>query len=133
MLIQADLTERIIGAAMKVHTELGPGLLESTYAACLQYEMEAAALRVEAQVKLPIAYRGLHLDAGYRLDFLVENRVILELKAVERVIPLHKAQLLSYLRLSGLQVGLLLNFNVVHFRQGIVRMVRSPVVRTSFP
>ena len=128
MLIHAELTERIIGAAIKVHTELGPGLLESTYGACLQYEMEAAALRFETQVKLPIAYKGFHLDAGYRLDFLVEKSVILELKAVEQVIPLRRAQLLSYLRLSGLQVGLLLNFNVVHLRQGIVRMVRSRVV-----
>lgn len=126
MLVHAELTERIIGSAIQVHTELGPGLLESTYSACLDYEMGLAALHFERQVGLPVVYRKCHLDAGYRLDFVVEGAVIVELKAVEKIVPLHRAQLLSYLRLSGLTVGLLLNFNVVHYRQGIQRMVHTP-------
>src|SRR3954452_25034951 len=105
MLIHADITERIIGAAITVHTELGPGLLESAYGACLEFEFRAAGLVFEPQVRLPLMYKNAHVDAGYRLDFVVEGVVIVELKAVERVMPLHRAQLLSYLRLSGLPVG----------------------------
>jgi GxxExxY protein len=125
MLVHADVTDRIIRAAIAVHSELGPGLLESAYGACLEYELRAGALRVQSQVRLPVTYRDVLIDAGYRLDFVVEDRVIVELKAVERVIPLHRAQLLSYLRLSGLPVGLLLNFNVIHLRHGIHRMVHT--------
>jgi GxxExxY protein len=123
MLIHTELTERIIGAAITVHSALGAGLLESAYGACLQYEFERAHLAFEPQVRLPVVYGNAHLDAGYRLDFVVEHAVIVELKAVERVLPLHRAQLLSYLRLSQLPVGLLLNFNVVHMRYGIHRMI----------
>jgi len=121
MLVHAELTERIIGAALAVHSALGPGLLESAFGACLQYEFERAGLAFEAQVRLPLVYGSARLDAGYRLDFVIERSVIVELKAV--VLPLHRAQLLSYLRLSRLAVGLLLNFNVVHMRSGIHRMV----------
>ncbi len=123
MLIHTDLTERIIGAAMKVHSELGPGLLESAYDACLQHEFGLAGLPFQSQARLPVVYQGVHVDAGYRLDFIVEGTVIVELKAVEKILPLHRAQLLSYLRLSGRPVGLLLNFNVPHLRHGMVRMV----------
>lgn len=125
MLIHAGITDHIIGAAIKVHAELGPGLLESAYSACLAHEFQRSGLRYEPQVRLPVVYRGMHVDAGYRLDFIVEDTVIVELKAVEVVIPLHRAQLLSYLRLSGLSVGLLLNFNVVRMTQGIHRLVLS--------
>ncbi|MEQ1727354.1 MAG: GxxExxY protein [Vicinamibacterales bacterium] len=128
MLLHSGLTERIIGAALSVHQELAPGLLESAYSACLAHELHRAAVRFETQVRLPIRYRNIHVDAGYRLDFIVEDAVVLELKAVEQVLPVHRAQLLSSLRLSGLSVGLLLNFNVVHLRHGIQRMVLSPRV-----
>jgi GxxExxY protein len=117
------LTGRIIEAAMRVHSALGPGLLESAYEACLLYELRKAGLRVEAQVPLPVVYEDVRLDAGYRLDLVVERRVIVELKAVDAIAPIHHAQLLSYLKLSGLKVGLLLNFHVVHMRDGIKRMV----------
>ena len=126
MLLHSTRTERIIGAALSVHKELGPGLLESAYSACLAHELHRVGVRFETQVRLPLRYRNIHVDAGYRLDFIVENTVVLELKAVEQVLPVHRAQLLSYLRLSGLSVGLLLNFNVVHLRYGIHRMVLSP-------
>lgn len=126
MLLHAHITETVIKAAMRVHSELGPGLLESAYSACLRYEFEQAEIRYEPQVPLPLRYRGVRLDAGYRLDFLVEDTVIVELKAVEAVLPLHRAQLLSYLRLSGRPVGLLLNFNVPRMALGIHRMVLSP-------
>jgi len=126
VLLHSTLTERIIGAALSVHKELGPGLLESAYSACLAHELHRVGVRFETQVRLPLRYRSIHVDAGYRLDFIVENAVVLELKAVEQVLPVHRAQLLSYLRLSGLSVGLLLNFNVVHLRYGIHRMVLSP-------
>jgi GxxExxY protein len=117
------VTARIIEAAMKVHTELGAGLLESTYSACLYYQMSEDGLHFEYQVRLPITYKGLQIDAGYRIDFLVEDCVIVELKAVDRLLPLHLAQVLTYLKLSGHTVGLLLNFNVPHFRDGIRRVV----------
>lgn len=123
MLIHATITDAIIRSAMNVHSELGPGLLESAYGACLAFEFEQAGLRFEPQVPLPLHYRGIRLDAGYRLDFLVEDVVIVELKAVEAVLPLHRAQLLSYLRLSKRPVGLLLNFNVARMALGIHRMV----------
>ncbi len=118
-----DCTGEIIGAAMAVHRELGPGLLESTYEACLFYELEQRGLRVEKQRKLPVCYRGVQLDCGYRIDLLVENSVIVELKAVEKLEPIHEAQLLSYLKLSGIKVGLLINFNVEVLKDGIKRRV----------
>ncbi len=124
------ITGIIIDAAMKVHSALGPGLLESAYEACLKYELTKIGLSVVCQISLPVMYDGIRIDAGYRVDMIVENEIILELKAVEKVIPIHEAQLLSYLKLSNKQVGLLLNFNVLHMKEGITRIVngyrRSP-------
>ena len=117
------LTREIIGAAIAVHKALGPGLLESAYESCLAFELQARGIRFERQRELPIVYRGHKIDCSYRLDFLIEERVILELKAVEKLEPLHQAQLLTYLRLSGKRVGLLLNFNTPYLRDGIKRMV----------
>ena len=110
---------------MRVHTALGPGMLESTYEICLVYELRKRKVDVQTQVGLPVVYDGIKLDAGYRIDLLVENEIVVELKAIEKVLPIHEAQLLSYLKLSGRQVGLLLNFNVVHFRNGIKRLVNN--------
>lgn len=118
-----EITRSIIGAAMKVHSALGPGLLESAYQACLLFELHGAGLKAEAQVPLPVIYRQVKLDLGYRLDLLVEDSVIVELKSVEAIEPVHKAQLLSYLKLSGKHVGLIINFNVVHLKDGIKRLV----------
>jgi GxxExxY protein len=119
------VTEKIIGAAMKVRTALGPGLLESAYEACLAYELTAAGLAVERQRKLPIIYGELKLEEGYRIDLLVENLVVVELKAVEQLREVHEAQLLSYLRLSAREVGLLINFHVPHLREGIRRVINT--------
>jgi GxxExxY protein len=118
---QKDLTEKIIGAAIEVHRHLGPGLLESVYEACLAHELAVLGLYIARQQSLPISYKGLQLDMAYRLDLVVENLVLLELKSVERVEPIHEAQLLTYLRLARLPVGLIINFNVHLLRQGIKR------------
>jgi len=115
----------IVNAAMKVHSALGPGLLESTYEACLLHELSQLGLKVATQVSLPVAYDGIKIDVGYRVDLLVEDAVIVELKAVETLLPIHQAQLLSYLKLSGKRVGLLINFNVLHLKNGIKRMVNN--------
>ncbi|HEU5234071.1 MAG TPA: GxxExxY protein [Terriglobales bacterium] len=120
-----DLSYEIIKAALKVHSNLGLGLLESTYEACLLYELEKVRFRVAAQVPLPVIYDSVKLDVGYRIDLLVEDLVILELKAIECVQPIHKAQLLSYLRLSKKSLGLLINFNVPHLREGIHRVLNG--------
>lgn len=120
-----DVTETIIGAAISVHKELGPGLLESAYEACLVYELAERKLKIERQKGLPVVYRGVHLDCGYRIDLLVENQVVVEIKAVERLEPIHEAQLLSYLKLSGCEVGLLINFNVNVLKAGIRRFVNK--------
>ncbi len=117
------ITEAVIGAAMAVHRELGPGLLESAYEACLAFELVERGLSVERQKALPVKYRGVNVDCGYRIDLLVEGKVIIELKAVERLEPIHEAQLLSYLKLSGCKVGLLINFNVKVLKSGIRRLV----------
>jgi GxxExxY protein len=117
------LTNRILGGAINVHSALGPGLLESAYRLCLHQELMLAGLRVELEWPLPLTYRGLRLDAGYRIDLRVEEQVIVELKSVKAILPVHEAQLLSYLKLSGCEVGLLINFNVVHLRDGIIRRV----------
>jgi GxxExxY protein len=120
-------TERIerqcLDAAFKVHSALGPGLLESVYERVLSYELMSRELTVENQKVLPLCYNGILLDSGLRLDILVENDIIIELKAVEKMIPLYEAQLLSYLKLSGLRLGYLINFNVVHLKDGIQRRV----------
>ena len=119
------VTDIVIGAAIALHRELGPGLLESTYEACLVYELTERGVAVERQKSLPVNYRGVRIDCGYRIDLLVGNEVVVELKAVEGVMPIHEAQLLTYLRLSGLHVGLLLNFNVLLMKDGIRRMVHE--------
>ncbi len=117
------LSEKIIGAAIRVHRELGPGLLESAYEACLFFELNSQGLKVERQKALPVVYRDVHLDCGYRIDLLVADKIIIELKAVAAVEPIHKAQVLSYLKLSGCHMGLLINFNVKLLKSGIHRMV----------
>ena len=116
-----NLTFDIIGCALKVHTALGPGLLESTYETCLAYEVIEAGFKIETQKALPVIYKEVKLDAGYRIDILVENKVIIELKAVEAICDIHVAQLLTYLKLSGVKIGLLINFNVKDLKQGIKR------------
>jgi len=118
-----EISEKIIGGAIQVHRTLGPGLLESTYEACLKYELEKRGLKVRSQVGLPVIYDGMKIDLGYRLDILVEDAVIVELKAVTAVTPLHEAQLLSYLKLSGKHLGLLINFNVMLLKDGIKRRI----------
>ena len=118
-----NLTRQIIGAAMRVHTLLGPGLLESAYHACLVHELRKQGLRVESQVGLPVIYDGEKIDLGYRIDLIVCDAVIVEIKCVDAINPVHKSQLLSYMRLSGRQIGLLINFHVEHLRDGIRRMV----------
>jgi len=118
-----EVSGKIIGAAMKVHSALGPGLLESAYEACLHYELKKIGLRSETQVSLPVFYDSVKIDIGYRLDILVEDSVIVELKAVEKILPIHEAQLLSYLKMSGKKLGLILNFNVLKLKDGIIRRV----------
>jgi len=118
-------TEAIIGAAMDVHRALGPGLLESAYEACLVYQLREQGLKVEHQKPLPVTYQEVKLDCGYRIDLLVADKVIVEVKSVERLAPIHEAQLLSYLRLSGCPVGLLINFNVRVLKDGIRRRVNA--------
>jgi GxxExxY protein len=117
------VTSHIIGAAMRVHTALGPGLLESAYHACLMHEIRRSGLRVDSQVGLPVIYEGEKIDLGYRIDLIVADSVIVEIKCVEAINPVHRAQLLSYMRLSGRGVGLLINFHVEHLRNGLARMV----------
>jgi GxxExxY protein len=118
----SELTGRIIGCAMKVHSALGPGLLESAYRLCLVHELARNGVQTRTEVKLPVVYQDVRLDAGYRLDVLVGETIVLELKSVEELAPIHKAQLISYLKLGGYPAGLLINFNVVHLRDGIKRM-----------
>jgi GxxExxY protein len=118
-----QVSHAVITSAMKVHTELGPGLLESTYTACLQFELGEVGVQAATQVGLPVVYRGVKLELGYRIDLLAEDLVIVEIKSVEAVSPVHQAQLLSYLKLSGKSLGLLINFNVVHLKDGIRRFV----------
>jgi len=117
------LTEQIIGAAIEVHRELVPGVLESAYRKCMCRELDIRGIRYQPELVLPVNYKGLVVDCGYRIDLLVENLVVVELKAVEKIIPVHEAQLLTYLRLGGWQVGLLLNFNVKVLKEGIRRRV----------
>jgi GxxExxY protein len=119
------ITEDIIGAAIEVHRALGPGLLESAYEACEAFELGERGRKVARQVPLPLVYKSVKLDCGYRLDLLVDELVIVEIKAVEALSDVHKAQLLSYLKISGLNVGLLINFNVKMLKHGIVRVVNN--------
>jgi len=123
-LLYEELTEKIIGAAIEVHRALGPGLLESAYEECLCREPNLRGLAFQRQVPLPVEYKGVNLDCGYRLDLIIQDDVIVELKCVERVLPVHEAQLLTYLKLTGKHVGLIVNFNVATLiRGGIVRKV----------
>ena len=122
-MIHEEITEQIIGAAIEVHRALGPGLLESTYEACLAFELAKRGLRIEEQRAIPVVYQSVKLDCGYRIDLLVNKKVIVEIKAVESLLPIHEAQLLSYLKLSGCKVGLLINFNVRVLRVGLKRLV----------
>ncbi len=118
-----SLTELVIGLAIEVHRALGPGLLESAYQECLCYELKANALAFGRQVALPVVYKSVNLDCGYRMDLVVDDRLVVELKTVEKILPVHEAQLLTYLRLSGIRTGLLLNFNTSVLKDGIKRMV----------
>ena len=120
-----EIGDSIIASAIKIHTALGPGLLESAYETCLLYELEKLGLPVQQQVLIPLRYQDLTIDNGYRIDLLVGDRVVVELKALETILPVHRAQLLSYLRLGGFKLGYLLNFNVTRMRDGIVRLVNG--------
>ena len=120
-----ELSSRIIGAAIEVHKALGPGLLESAYEECICYELSIRGFSLERQKPLAVRYKGINLDCSYRLDVVVEDAIILELKSCEKIEPIHKAQLLTYLKLSGFKLGLLLNFNVTLMREGIVRIVNE--------
>jgi len=119
------VTEAIISVAVDVHRALGPGLLESAYEACMVYDLAKAGLKVEQQKPLPIVYRGIKLECAYRLDLMIDNEVIVEIKSVEKLLPIHQAQLLSYLKLSECKVGLLINFNVKMLKNGIKRVVNN--------
>jgi GxxExxY protein len=118
-----EISGAVVDAAMKVHSALGPGLLESAYAVCLTHELVKRGLKVNCEVPVPVVYDGVRLEAGYRLDMLVGDTVIVELKAVEALAPIHQAQLLSYLKLSGKPIGLLINFHTLHLKDGIKRFV----------
>jgi GxxExxY protein len=117
------LSNIVIGAGLIVHRALGPGLLESTYEACMAHELTNQRLYLERQKSLPLKYKGILLDCGYRMDIVVERRLVVEIKAIQRIEPIHEAQLLTYLRLSGCKVGLIMNFNVTLFRDGLKRIV----------
>lgn len=119
----AETTEAIIGAAIDVHSELGPGLLESVYEACLAHELNARGMEFERQLPVPVSYKGIRLDCGFRLDLFVAREVILEVKAVDMLAPVHEAQLLTYLRLARCSVGLLINFNARSIKEGLMRRV----------
>jgi len=123
VLLDSELTDQIIGCAMVVHSALGPGLLESVYEACLEYELKISGLQVERQKLLPVRYKNIKLDDGLRMDMVVNNRVVIELKCVERLQPVHDAQLFTYLKLSGIRTGLLLNFYTKLLKDGIKRIV----------
>jgi GxxExxY protein len=122
-LYEERLTGEIIGAAIEVHRQLGPGLLESTYQACLARELELRGIQFEYEKPLPLEYKGVRLECGYRIDLLVAGLVIIEIKSVEALAPIHEAQLLTYLKLTGVKIGLLINFNVVVLKSGIRRLV----------
>jgi GxxExxY protein len=119
------LSKQVVGAAFRVHTALGPGLLESAYETCLEHELRHRGLAVERQKQLPVHYDDVRVDAGYRIDLLVEGTVLIEVKAVQGFAPIHEAQVLTYLKLSGVHLGLLLNFNVVRLKDGIKRLVHQ--------
>ncbi|MEM6750001.1 MAG: GxxExxY protein [Planctomycetota bacterium] len=117
------LTSKVIGCAIEVHRELGPGLLESAYEACLAWELEQKSLDCQRQLSLPVCYKGKELEVGYRVDLVVEQQLVVELKTVDSILPVHEAQLLTYLKLTGVHTGLILNFKTVLLRDGIKRMI----------
>ncbi len=119
-----ELSARVLGACIEVHRHLGPGLLESTYERCLCHELSLVGLSLARQVLVPVVYKGVTFDCGYRLDVIVEGKLVLELKAVDRLLPIHEAQVLTYLKLTGLDVGLLVNFNTPVLRSGVRRLTR---------
>lgn len=118
-----EISGAVVDAAMKVHSALGPGLLESAYTACLKHELIKRGLKVACEVPLPVIYDGIKLEAGYRLDLVVEDTVVVDLKAIEALAPIHQAQIISYLKLSGKPIGLLINFHTLHLKDGIKRFV----------
>ena len=120
-----ELTEKIIGCAMKVHRELGPGLLESAYKQCLFFELHQAGLYVEKEKSLPLIYHEVKLEMGYRIDLMVENKIVLEIKSVEGLIDVHTAQVLTYLKLTNNKLGLLINFNVTLLKNGVKRLINK--------
>lgn len=118
-----EISNKVIGCAIEVHRELGPGLLESTYEQCLAYELSRANIPFKLQVDLPVEYKEIRLDCGYRIDLLAEDRLIVELKSVDQLLPIHEAQVLTYMKLAGVNIGLLINFNVTILKKGIRRFV----------
>ncbi len=122
-MMKDDLSYSIIGAAMEVHRAIGPGMLESVYERCLAEELNHRKIKFQRQVEIPIEYKGLILDCGFRLDFSVENQIVLEFKAVEQILPIHEAQLITYLKMSRKNIGLIINFNVLYLKEGIKRLV----------
>ncbi|MCX6121083.1 MAG: GxxExxY protein [Ignavibacteriales bacterium] len=124
-MVYNELTHKVIGCAMKVHSTLGPGLLESAYEECLAYELSKSGIVLERQKPMPLVYDGVKLDCGYRMDILVESKLVLELKAVDMLNDIHLAQILTYLKLSGCELGLLINFNVVKLKDGLRRVINS--------
>lgn len=122
-LLYKDLTDQIIAAAIEVHKTLGPGLLESVYEECLVFELLKRNLSVKRQLSLPINYKGIEIKTKYRLDLMIEDKVIVELKAIEKLLPVHEAQIITYLKLTGYRVGLMINFNVKLLKDGIIRRI----------
>ena len=118
-----ELSRKVIGLSIEVHRELGPGLLENTYKQCLDYELSPAGINFQMEVELPVKYKNVLISCGYRIDLLIENNLIIELKSVDKIIPIHEAQLLTYMKLSGIKVGLLMNFNEIVLKDGIKRFV----------
>ena len=118
-----ELSNKILGCAIEVHRELGPGLLESTYEQCLAYELSRAKIPFKVQVELPVEYKEIRLDCGYRIDLLADDRLVVELKSVDQLMPIHEAQILTYMKLAGVKVGLLINFNVTMLTKGVRRFV----------
>ena len=119
------LSNRVIGCALEVHKHLGPGLLESTYEQCFAHELRTAGIPFALQYPLPVEYKGIKLDCGYRVDLLIDNTIIVELKSADKILPIHEAQLLTYMKLSDITIGLLMNFNVKYMKDGIKRMVNG--------
>jgi len=122
---EEEISNKVIGAAIEVHRELGPGLLEMAYSKCLEYELRERGLKVEREVRLPVVYKEIEIEQGYRIDLLVENKLVIELKAVEALTDVHLAQILTYLRLGDYRLGLLINFHVTLLKQGIRRVINS--------